>query len=145
LSRLTDTAAAAKNSSVRNRLRDALQALVTELEASRDQPVSILRNQFLPYRSARLAQRAPVMAPAIVPSYADPAASTPPTLADISAGPDVPLNDEVLQQAAVLGHDYIRIYEFVRNQVTTEWYAGGMKGALGTLRQKSGKLVVTAP
>ena len=32
----------------------------------------------------------------------------------------------------------MRIYEYVRNEITSEWYAGSQKGAVGTLRDGSG-------
>jgi hypothetical protein len=48
---------------------------------------------------------------------------------------EAPLVAEILAKAAELGRDYARIYEFVRHEIDTEWYAGSLKGAVGTLRQ----------
>ncbi|UUZ48766.1 hypothetical protein LP420_39905 [Massilia sp. B-10] len=42
---------------------------------------------------------------------------------DSAAGPEAPLSDEIVAQATALGNDYVRIYEFVRNNHRTEWYA----------------------
>ncbi|MBI3561085.1 MAG: transglutaminase domain-containing protein, partial [Gammaproteobacteria bacterium] len=100
----------------------------------------ILRaSSLLPYRQAALAQRQPVVSPVIQPSYVNSANQVnSPQPADSMASLDAPLADEILAQAKSLGYDYIRIYEFVRNNIRTQWYAGAMKGAVGTLRQKSG-------
>ena len=49
-----------------------------------------------------------------------------------------PLSEAILRQAQTLGHDAVAIFEFVRNSVAPELYAGAMKGAEGTLRQGSG-------
>ncbi|HEX9770200.1 MAG TPA: hypothetical protein VGA50_13590 [Kiloniellales bacterium] len=51
---------------------------------------------------------------------------------------EAPLAAEILAKAAELGHDYARIYEFVRHEIDTVWYAGSLKGAVGTLRQGAG-------
>ena len=100
-------------------------------------PPPILRGGVLPYRPAGLAPRAPRTAPAVVPSYLNPLAEDP-TSADLAATPEAPLDDEILAFAASLDHDYVRIYEYVRNEITSEWYAGSQKGAVGTLRDGSG-------
>lgn len=102
-------------------------------------PNPLLRASVLPYRQTRLAQRAPKLTPIVVPSYKNPTdAVVLPLPADTAATVDAPLSEEILRKARALDYDYVRIYEFVRNEVRTEWYAGGMKGAVGTLRQKSG-------
>ena len=111
---------------------------VLEANASRT-PSPVLRASTLPFRQAQLAQRQPTLSPTIQPSYLNPSdAAAQPTQADLAATDEVQLTDEILQQASSLNYDYIRIYEFVRNQIRTEWYAGSMKGAVGTLRQGSG-------
>lgn len=97
----------------------------------------ILRASVLPYRRAGLAPRAPVTAPAVQPSYLDPTGAQP-TAADRTSTADAALAPEILAKAAELEHDYTRIYQFVRNEIRTEAYAGGMKGAVGTLAQGSG-------
>jgi transglutaminase-like putative cysteine protease len=50
----------------------------------------------------------------------------------------VPFTPEVLAQARALHQNPIEVFEFVRNQVETEFYHGAMKGARETLRQKRG-------
>lgn len=96
----------------------------------------ILGNTFLPYR--RLTPAPPKLDTdtRIQPSYLDPDAL--PIAADLNATVDAPLAPEILAQAEALDNDYIRIYEFVKNNIHTEWYSGSMKGAAGTLRQGRG-------
>ena len=113
------------------------QAAPILAEASAAAPAPILRASLLPYRSAGLAPRAPVASPTVVPAYLDPLAAAP-VPADREAGADAPFEPEILAKAEALGHDYTRIFDFVRNEIRTEHYAGAMKGALGTLRQRSG-------
>jgi len=97
----------------------------------------ILRASQLPYRSLDLSPRSPDSGPWIVPSYGDATAIAPG--AEALAGTLVaPLASEILLQAEALEYDPVRIYEFVHGEIETEWYAGAMKGALGTLRQGSG-------
>ena len=98
----------------------------------------ILRNSTLPYRQPLFPARAPVTSPVIVPSYNTTEDTVSPEPADLAASPGVQLNGEILQKAKELEYDYIRIYKFVRDEIKTEWYAGSMKGAVGTLRQLSG-------
>ncbi|HEX3529650.1 MAG TPA: DUF6531 domain-containing protein, partial [Thermoanaerobaculia bacterium] len=119
-------------------LARAFEAVRPALSAATE-PVAhpILRASELPYRRTGLAPRAPVTAPAVQPSYLDPTGAQP-TGADRSGTTQAPLTPEILAKAAELGHDYTRIYQFVRNNIRTEWYAGGMKGAAGTLLQGSG-------
>jgi RHS repeat-associated protein len=53
--------------------------------------------------------------------------------------PDVVLGSpEIQAKAAELGHDPVRIYEFVRNEVEYQVYYGLMKGPEGTLRSLAG-------
>ncbi len=118
-----------------NAAAKAAAELLDTYPTTLDRPM--LRATSLPYRQLRLPARLPVTEPAIVPSYLDLAdpGSTP---ADLEPSGAAPLADEILLQAEELGYDYVAIYEFVRHQIATEWYAGSMKGALGTLRQGAG-------
>ena len=127
--------------------REALQQATQEtlallLPHLQEPPRPILRAQTLPVRPASFAPRPPRLSPTIQPSYLQPdLRQAAPTPADLAETPETPFHAEILTQAQALEHDYIRIYEFVRNEIATEWYAGAMKGALGTLRQKSGNAV----
>ncbi len=123
---------------VEDRVRAALAAVGPFLEESvEEERPPILRASQLPYRPTGLAARPPVTSPPIVPAYLD---ATDPAEggADLAPTADAPFADEILAQAAALDHDYVRLYELVRNEVATEWYGGGMKGAVETLRQKAG-------
>jgi RHS repeat-associated protein len=91
----------------------------------------------LPYRREGLAPAAPVTSPTVTPAYGDPNAAAA-GAADLAGTPEAPLAPEIVAQASSLGFDYVQIFQWVRNQVRTEWYAGSMKGAIGTLRQGAG-------
>ncbi len=116
-------------------LREALQATS---HAQVNAPV--LRAAMLPVRPLGLAVRAPVNAPAILPSYeaGQEIAAVPEDVAD---APEAPLSEEILAKAKELDYDYVRIYEYVRNGIRSEWYSGSTKGALGTLRTGAGNAV----
>ena len=114
-------------------MRDAL-ARETEVRAPQ-----ILRASALPFRTASVTRRAPVTEPAIVASYDNTQDVGPPTdAAELRGTTEAPLSEEIINKAESLSYDYVRIYEFVRNEIRTEWYAGAMKGATGTLRQGAG-------
>ncbi len=121
------------------RAADAVAAMLPAIERARGAaaPTSVLRASQLPFRRAALAPRAPVVEPTIVPSYLD-AAGVEPAPSDLASSPSAPLAEEILLQAEALGYDPVRIVEFVRNEIATEWYAGSMRGALGTLRAGRG-------
>ncbi|MDP3228421.1 MAG: transglutaminase domain-containing protein, partial [Acidovorax sp.] len=115
---------------------ESLAALRAALETgarARRADVQVLRAASLPVRPLALAARAPQTSPAIVPSYqsTQEVAAEPKDIAD---APEAPLSEEILAKAKELGYDYVRIYEYVRNNVRSEWYAGSSKGALGALR-----------
>jgi RHS repeat-associated protein len=92
----------------------------------------------LPVFRPRLAVRDPLVTPVVVPSYADAAHDDVPLAVDFAASDDAPLSASILQAAATLGYDYTRIFDFVRSQVHTQWYAGAQKGAQETLRTMAG-------
>ncbi len=131
---------ALQTAAFRSRTLLAVRKATTYLQQNKSRaPNPLLRASVLPYRQAKLAQRAPKLTPIVVPSYKYSSdAVVLPLPADTTATVDAPLSEEILRKARSLDYDYVRIYEFVRNEIRTEWYAGGMKGAVGTLRQKSG-------
>ncbi|MEZ5330525.1 MAG: transglutaminase-like domain-containing protein [Thermoanaerobaculia bacterium] len=111
------------------------RALATALERDSAVPRPVLE-------CAPLSQAAPGAAelpddPSVTPSYADPEAD-PAVSEDLEGGPEAPLSEAILAQAEALDWDYVRIFEFVRNEIETEWYAGSQKGAEETLRQRAG-------
>ncbi|HVS66652.1 MAG TPA: DUF6531 domain-containing protein, partial [Thermoanaerobaculia bacterium] len=94
----------------------------------------------LPYRGATPAARQPVLEPTVVPTYERPDAP-PPTGADFGGGSaerQAPLSAVIFEQAEELAFDVVRLFELVQTEIATEWYAGGMKGAEATLRQRAG-------
>ena len=68
----------------------------------------------------------------------EPPAHVPANPADLLATPDVIIDQTINEMAADLGHDPIRIYEFVRNEVRFQSYRGSRKGSLMTLEQREG-------
>lgn len=98
----------------------------------------------LPYNQPSFLPRPPVTAPQVTPAYrmaelAEPAA------ADLAGTPEAPVSPLIMAQARAIASatgrshwDPAAIYNWVRDNVRTEWYWGSMKGAEETLRQKSG-------
>jgi len=96
--------------------------------------VRILRSS-LPVQSEVMARRVPMIGASILASYDS---NVLPTSEDLSSTLDAPLSNAITTKAKELEHDYIKIYDFVHNEIDTEWYVGASKGAEGTLLQKSG-------
>jgi RHS repeat-associated protein len=116
------------------------ETLLQSVESLQQRPAPPVLRNLLPYRQTSLVPRMPVTEPVIVPCYQDPAALSA-EAADMAATDEAPFHPEIVGLAQELGYSAIRIREHVRNQITTEWYAGSQKGALGTLRQGSGNHV----
>jgi RHS repeat-associated protein len=102
-----------------------------------EEPFAPLGAAALPYRRGTFATRLPRATPAITPSYLDPNAAEP-GAAELTADGEAPLSKLILDTAAELGYDAVAAYERVKNEIRTELYAGGMKGAEGTLRSGAG-------
>ncbi len=100
-------------------------------------PLGVYGAQILPQHRPRLLPRPPRMQPDVAPSYAS-GADLAPTAEDLTSTPEAQLSPAVLAQAQALGNDYIAIFDFVRSQVRTQWYAGAQKGADETLRTRAG-------
>ena len=92
---------------------------------------TILRLNDLPYQSLSLATRNPLLEPTITPSYS----STTEILAEPQDTRTDNISKAVLDLASELKHDPIRIYQYVQEQIDTQWYDGSMKGAEETLKQ----------
>ncbi|MEW6221545.1 MAG: transglutaminase domain-containing protein, partial [Thermodesulfobacteriota bacterium] len=90
----------------------------------------------LPYRHLNLPSRKPVTTPAVVPAYRGGTADF--AGADLTASPEAPISPAIAGLARSLDWSPVAMYEWVKNNVKTEWYWGAMKGAEETLRQKSG-------
>ncbi|MDH3601782.1 MAG: transglutaminase-like domain-containing protein, partial [Candidatus Tectomicrobia bacterium] len=127
--------------SFRRELKDAIRDTLARLpELLQEPPPAILRAQTLPVRRATFAPRTPRLEPVLQPVY-DQTPTPQPHPDDVASAPDAPLRAEIVAQAEALDYDAVRIYEFVRNTIAVEWYAGAMKGAVGTLRQQLGNAV----
>jgi transglutaminase-like putative cysteine protease len=90
----------------------------------------------LPYRHLNFASRKPLLEPAITPAYKG--GNPDLTGADLAAAPEAPITKEIAELAESLDWNPVLIYEWVKNNIETQWYYGCMKGAAETLRQKSG-------
>ena len=128
-------AAAPTAARIQRAVSEALELLAQQRTAPAESP--ILRAQPVPFGGLSLAPRQPVLAPAIVPSYETPG-DVSPQPEDRAAAAYAPLNDEIIAKARSLNNDFVRIYEFVRNGIRNEWYAGAVKGAMGVLRSGAG-------
>jgi transglutaminase-like putative cysteine protease len=113
----------------------ALDELLELLKPHLDAADRAALGMTLPYRPFALPPAEPAAAPAIVPAYAD-RSVPPPSEADREASPDAPLSAEILTRAADLHQDPVAIFEFVLNEVRTEFYYGAIKGAVGALRDR---------
>jgi len=90
----------------------------------------------VPYRHLNLPAQAPKSVPEIIPAYKGGDKTV--TDADLAGSPEAPISLEIAQLAESLNWNPVEMYEWVKNNVETEWYWGCMKGAEETLKQKSG-------
>lgn len=119
---------------------DTLPAALAALVPPRRLPL----HGSLPYLRPSFPGRLPRTVPQIVPAYR--MTAFPPATADDLAGtPEAPVSATITNQAKAIAADAGRthwdpaaIYNWVRDNIRTEWYWGSMKGAEETLRQKSG-------
>ncbi len=90
----------------------------------------------LPYKALNYPAQQPIEAPAITPAYKGGNKTVSPD--DLNSTPEAPVSEEIVAMAESLEWNPVLIYEWVKNNVETQWYWGCMKGAEETLRQKSG-------
>jgi RHS repeat-associated protein len=90
----------------------------------------------LPYSHLNYPAREPAAAPLVVPAYRGGSGAV--TAADTRGTADAPITPEIVELAKSLDWNPVRIYEWVQENIETEWYWGSMKGAQETLRQRSG-------
>jgi transglutaminase-like putative cysteine protease len=90
----------------------------------------------VPYRHLNLPARRPVSTPEVVPAYRG--GGTDFAGADLAASPEAPISPAIAGLAQSLDWNPVTMYEWVKNNIKTEWYWGAMKGAEETLRQQSG-------
>lgn len=90
----------------------------------------------LPYRTLKYPAKTPVETPSIQPAYEGGNTTVAPD--DLKSTPEASITEEIAALAESLEWNPALIYEWVKNNIATEWYWGSMKGAVETLRQKSG-------
>lgn len=106
--------------------------IINRLSPSRPRPLL----GTLPYKHSGYPPREPETSPLVAPAYKGGDRTVHP--ADTAASAEAPLTREIVELAQSLQWNPVLIYEWVKNNVETEWYWGSMKGAGETLRQKSG-------
>ena len=90
----------------------------------------------LPYKNLKFPAKEPDLANSIIPAYQG--GNQTATSSDTAGTPEAPISEEIAELAKSLNFSPVLIYEWVKNNVDTEWYWGSMKGAEETMRQKSG-------
>jgi len=90
----------------------------------------------LPYKHLNYPAQEPGTADAITPAYKGGNKSVSPN--DTTTSPEAPISKEIASVAQSLNWQPVAIYEYVKNNIETEWYWGCQKGAEETWRQKSG-------
>ncbi|MCF6238072.1 MAG: hypothetical protein L3J79_04535, partial [Candidatus Marinimicrobia bacterium] len=100
-------------------------------------PRFILRNSNLPFGARRYSSEPLVYEPQITPSYQDQNALEP-IAVDLLSSLVSQVSQDILELANTLDHDYIKIYNFVRQNIQSQYYSGAMKGASATLTSYAG-------
>jgi len=90
----------------------------------------------LPYKHLNYPAQEPSTVDTITPAYKGGNKTVSPN--DTAATPEAPMSKEIATLAQSLNWQPVAIYEYVKNNIETEWYWGCQKGAGETLRQKSG-------
>jgi len=90
----------------------------------------------LPYRNLNYPVRELNQAPPIKPAYKGGNKTITPD--DLKSTAEAPINRTIAELAQSLNWNPVLIYEWVKNNIETEWYWGSMKGAEETLRQRAG-------
>lgn len=90
----------------------------------------------LPYRNLNYPSKEPSSDPPIKPAYKGGNKIVTPD--DLKSTEEAPISEEIANMAQSLNWNPVSIYEYVKNNIETEWYWGCMKGVEETLHQKSG-------
>ncbi len=128
---------------VQNLNQDQIKALNSVLETLHSLLDKILPKKkkpifgSLPYKNLNYPAKEPdSTSPAIKPAYKGGNKIVSPD--DLKSTEEAPISQEIATLAQSLNWSPVLIYEYVKNNIETEWYYGCMKGAEETLRQKSG-------
>ena len=117
---------------VSSRTADKLEKLLDSIVHEKKHPII----GSLPYKHLNYPAVLPSATPVIIPAYRN--GNQIPNAEDTNGAPEAPISAEIVDLAQSLNWNPVSIYEYVKNNVETEWYWGCMKGAEETLRQKSG-------
>lgn len=90
----------------------------------------------LPYRNLNYPAQKPSQSATIVPAYKG--GNKTANSEDTASTKEASITEEIASLAESLNWNPVSIYEYVKNNIETEWYWGCMKGAGETLTQKSG-------
>ncbi len=111
---------------------DELQEVLKLLLVQRPRPI----HGALPYRQLSLPMFTADTTAKITPAYSS--ENVQPTADDLQESPAVERSLEIVELARSLDWNPVRMYEWVVNNIATEWYWGAMKGARQTLLQGRG-------
>ena len=116
-------------------LRRGLEALKSLLDG-----IQVRKKQRIfgstPVKHPNFAARTPISEPAIIPAFKGGNKAVSPE--DLDGTPEAPISMAIAELAETLHWNPVEIYEWVKNNVDTQWYWGCMKGAEETLRQRCG-------
>ena len=90
----------------------------------------------LPYRTINYPAQEPLTTLSAKPAYKGGDKTEKPE--DTIGTPEAQITEETAALAKTLNWSPVSIFEYMKNNIETEWYWGCMKGAEETLRQKSG-------
>lgn len=118
--------------SYQQQIIESLKALLDKILHKKTRPII----GSLPYRNINYPSKEPDQSAPIKPAYKGGNKAISPD--DTKSTEEAPISQEIAALAQTLNWNPVLIYEYVKNNIETEWYWGCMKGAEETLRQKSG-------
>jgi hypothetical protein len=104
-----------------------LKVLLDKILHSKKRPI----HGSLPYTYLNYSAKEPAADPPIIPAYKG--GNKVVSLADTEDTEEAPISEEIAKLARSLDWNPVSIYEYVNNNIETEWYWGCMKGAEETL------------
>lgn len=111
---------------------ETLETLLNKIHPKKKRPIL----GTLPYKNLSYPSKEPSTGPAILPAYKGGNKAVSPD--DTKDTEEAPITVEIATLAQSLNWNPVSIYEYVKNNIETDWYWGCMKGAEETLHQKSG-------
>ncbi len=111
---------------------DKLTALLNRILPKKKLPII----GSLPYKHLNYPSRQLTTASSITPAYLGGNKTVTPD--DTATTGEAPISNEIAALAQSLNWNPVSLYEYVKNNIKTEWYWGCMKGAEETLHQKGG-------